>query len=150
MTVTIRPIRPEDASAIAELHAEADDVRATQEQITAAIAAQSQIEVAFVAEVAGALAGYACLRVLPNLFDAIPYAELSELYVAAAQRRLGIGRALLRHVETEAQARGATQLVLLTAWRNTKAHAFYQSLGYSLYTITMRRSLDGESQSVSQ
>lgn len=150
MTITIRPIRPQDAAAIAELNAEADDVRATPEQIAAAIAAQSQIEVAFVAEVAGAVAGYACLRVLPNLFDAIPYAELSELYVGAAHRRLGIGRALLQHMEAEAHARGANQLVLLTAWRNTKAHAFYQSLGYSLYTITMRRSLDGVSSSVSQ
>jgi ribosomal protein S18 acetylase RimI-like enzyme len=142
VTITIRPIRPEDAAAIAELHAEADDVRATQEQIAAAIAVQWQGERAFVAEQDGAVVGYACLRVLPNLFDAIPYAELSELYVAAAHRRSGIGRALLRHVEAEAQARGATQLVLLTAWRNTKAHTFYQSLGYSLYTITMRRSLE--------
>jgi ribosomal protein S18 acetylase RimI-like enzyme len=85
----------------------------------------------------------ACLRLLPSLCDPIPYAELTELSVDPAHQRHGVGRALVRHVESEARAQGAAELVLLTAWRNTRAHAFYHALGYSLYTLTMRRSLRG-------
>jgi predicted GNAT family acetyltransferase len=40
-----------------------------------------------------------------------------------------------------ARASGATTLVLMTAWRNTQAHAFYHALGYRLYTVTMQRAL---------
>jgi GNAT superfamily N-acetyltransferase len=49
--------------------------------------------------------------------------------------------ALVAHVEAQARERGAAELVLMTAWRNINAHAFYHALGYRNYTITMRRQL---------
>jgi hypothetical protein len=50
----------------------------------------------------------------------------------------------VQRIEAEARAAGAVKLVLITAWRNTDAHAFYHALGYRLYTITMQRSLGDE------
>lgn len=138
---TIRRATPADAPAIARLNAALDDQRATPEQIADHIAHRADLETPFVAELDGAVVGLACLRLLPTTCDPIPYAELTELAVDPAHRRRGIGRALVRHVEAEARAGGAAELVLLTAWRNTRAHAFYHALGYALYTLTMRRSL---------
>ncbi len=141
MTITIRPAAPDDAAAIAHMNAEANDLRATVEHIAAHIALHSASERAFVAEVDNQIAGYACLRLLTNVCDPIPYAELSELYVAARFRREGVGGALIHHIENEAASQGATALVLMTAWRNQRAHTFYHAMGYGLYTITMRREL---------
>jgi GNAT superfamily N-acetyltransferase len=79
---------------------------------------------------------------VPCLCDPVPYAELTELFVEPAYRRAGIGRHLVQRIEAEARAAGAATLVLMTAWRNTDAHAFYHALGYRLYTIMMQRSLE--------
>jgi GNAT superfamily N-acetyltransferase len=144
MAITIRPATPADAAEIARLNAAYDDLRATPEQIAAQLVAAAPIETAFLAEVDGRVAGMACLRLLPTVCDPTPYAELTELFVEADARRLGVGRALVAHIEAQARARGATELVLMTAWRNTNAHAFYHALGYRNYTIMMRRRLDSE------
>jgi len=142
MAIAIRPAVPADAAAIARLNAAYDDLRATPEQIAAQLLACAPIETAFLAEVDGRIVGMACLRLLPTICDPTPYAELTELFVEAGARRLGVGRALVAHIEAQARARGATELVLMTAWRNTNAHAFYHALGYRNYTIMMRRKLD--------
>jgi len=143
MHITIRPAVPDDAEAIARLNAAFDDLRATPEHIASHLRERSAFERGFVAEVDGAVAGIVCLRLLPCLCDPIPSAELTELFVDSAYRRCGIGRYLVQRIEAEARAAGADKLVLMTAWRNTEAHAFYHALGYRLYTITMQRSLGG-------
>ena len=142
-TPRVRPATPADASAIAALTAANDDQRATPAHIADHIAHRARFETPYVAELDGAVVGLACLRLLPALCDPVPYAELTELVVAPAHRRRGVGRALVRHIESVARDGGATELVLITAWRNTRAHAFYHALGYGLYTLTMRRSLQG-------
>jgi ribosomal protein S18 acetylase RimI-like enzyme len=144
MPIAIRPAVPDDAEAIARLNAAFDDLRATPEHIAAHLRERSAFERGFVAEVDGTIAGMACLRLLPCLCDPVPYAELTELVVDPAYRRAGIGRHLVQRIEAEARAGGAATLVLMTAWRNSAAHAFYHALGYRLYTITMQRSLGAE------
>lgn len=58
-------------------------------------------------------------------------AELVRLYVQPSQQRGGLGRALLRQVETEAMAVGHQRL-WLTAWSgNARARAFYNALHYA-------------------
>jgi ribosomal protein S18 acetylase RimI-like enzyme len=141
MPITIREARPEDAEAIARLNAANNDLRATPAHIAAHIAASSQFEGAYLAEVGGQVAGMACLRLLPCLCDPAPYAELTELFVDAGGRRAGVGRALIRHIEGVARGAGATQLTLITAWRNGNAHAFYHALGYRLWCLAMCRQL---------
>jgi GNAT superfamily N-acetyltransferase len=144
MPIAIRLAVPDDAEAIARLNAAFDDLRATPEHIAAHLRDRSAFERGFVAEADGTVVGMACLRLLPCLCDPIPYAELTELFVDSAYRRAGIGRDLVQRIEAEAHAAGAATLVLMTAWRNSDAHAFYHALGYRLYTIMMQRSLDAE------
>jgi ribosomal protein S18 acetylase RimI-like enzyme len=143
MTIIVRRAVAADAPAILGLNAAFNDVRATADHIAAHIAERAQFETPFVAEVGGAVVGMACLRLLPCLCDPIPSAELTELVVDPRARRQGVGRALLRAIEVEALAQGATALTLMTAWRNTEAHGFYHALGYRLYTVMMQRPLGG-------
>ncbi|MBX0329477.1 GNAT family N-acetyltransferase [Oscillochloris sp. ZM17-4] len=142
MSITIREATPEDAEAIARLNAAHDDLRATPAHIAAHIASYSAVERGYLAEVDGQVAGMACLRLLPSLCDPAPSAELTELFVEAGQRKAGVGRALVRHIEGVAAAAGATRLTLITAWRNTEAHAFYHALGYRLWCLAMSRQLE--------
>lgn len=144
MTITVRPAIPEDAAAILRLNEAIDDARASVEHIADHIANRARFETPFVAEVDGRVVGLACLQLRPCLCDPAPIAELSELVVEPRYRGRGVGRALVRRIEAEARAAGATSLVLMTAWRNANAHAFYHALGYRLYTIMMRRPLDDE------
>lgn len=141
MTITVRSAVVADAAAILELNAAFADVRATVEHIKAHIETGNTDETPFVAEVDGRVVGLACLRVLSNLCDPTPYAELSELIVHPGYRRRGVGRDLVRKIEAQARVQGADRLVLMTAWRNSEAHAFYYALGYRLYTVTMARQL---------
>lgn len=141
MTVVVRPATPEDAPAIIRLNTTFNDLRATPEHVADHLANRTQFEQAFVAEVNGQVVGMVGLRILPCLCDPIPYAELTELFVDPSARRLGVGRALVERCEEHARVAGAVELVLLTAWCNTGAHAFYHALGYGLYTVTMRRRL---------
>ena len=140
--ITTRRATPADAPAIAGLTAAINDQRAGPEHIADHIVNRARFETPFVAEIAGEVVGLACLRLLPCLCDPIPYAELTELVVTPSYQRQGVGRALVRRIEEEARLAGAAELVLITAWRNGRAHAFYHALGYTLYTLTMRRALD--------
>jgi len=137
----IRPAVAADASAILRLNAAFEDVRATVVHIAGHIENHAQFETPFVATIEERIVGLACLRLLPCLCDPLPYAELTELVVDPNYRRQGVGRCLVQYIEREARAQGAVTLTLMTAWQNTGAHAFYQALGYSVYTISMQRSL---------
>lgn len=141
MDVVVRPAVPSDAAAIHRLTVAYNDERATPSYIAEAIVAHAQFERLFVAEVAGEVLGMVGLRLLPSVCDPEPYAELTELFVAEQARRHGVGRALVSTVEEAARAGGASRLVLLTAWRNGRAHRFYHAIGFQLYTLTMVREL---------
>lgn len=57
-------------------------------------------------------------------------AELLTLVVDPTHRRTGLGSALLRAFETEAQARGAEDVFLEVAANNLAAQALYRRAGY--------------------
>lgn len=57
-------------------------------------------------------------------------AEVKLLWVREAERRSGLGSALLREAEREAKARGCTQILLGT--HSFQAPAFYRKHGYSV------------------
>ena len=101
------------------------------------------VETAYLAEYEEAIVGFACLRLAPTLFSAEPYAELTELFVEKEYRRLGIGAALMEHVEAVARQAGASELFLMTGFKNTNAHHFYHASGYSLRCLVMWRELMG-------
>lgn len=54
---------------------------------------------------------------------------VGDLYVAAAHRRQGVGRALLAGLARAGHARGARHLWLTAREGNVAAHAFYRRLG---------------------
>src|SRR5436853_7622194 len=137
MSIVIRPATPDDAAEIARLNEAFNDLRSTPEQIAAQISRCAGIETMYLAEVDGRVVGMASLRLLPNICDPIPYAELTELFVEEAYRQLGVGRALVAQVEQAAQAAGAQQVVLLTGFKNRPAHTFYHAIGYGMYSFAM-------------
>jgi ribosomal protein S18 acetylase RimI-like enzyme len=57
-------------------------------------------------------------------------AEIKRMWVSASARGLGIGRRLLKELETHAARRGATVLRLETNATLTEAIALYRSAGY--------------------
>ena len=58
-------------------------------------------------------------------------AEVKRMYVAAAVRRAGLGRALLLHLEGDARAAGADVMVLETGEVQPEAIALYLAMGYA-------------------
>lgn len=139
--IYIRQAIPADAAELARLRTIFDDVLTSPEFVARRLVACQDVERAYLAAVAGRMVGFACLRLIPALFDDAPYAELTELFVEEAQRRNGIGLALVRHVEAEARAAGAGTLFLMTGFHNAAAHHFYHRSGYSLRCLTMYKTL---------
>ncbi|HVV49967.1 MAG TPA: GNAT family N-acetyltransferase [Polyangia bacterium] len=70
-----------------------------------------------------------------DLLDAC--GKLNDLYVDAAARRHGTGRALVDAMFAALKARGAPRVVLLSAWRNPEAHAFFEALGFRKTMVEM-------------
>lgn len=84
----------------------------------------------FVAELDGEVVGLAGIHVSPSLEYDEDAAKVSAIVVDEAQRRRGVGRALLSAVEAEARRRGCALVFLTTAERRRDAHAFYRRLGW--------------------
>jgi putative acetyltransferase len=59
------------------------------------------------------------------------YAELKRMFTAPSQRGRGFGTALLRFIEEEARARGATRFTLETGYLQREALRLYERAGYS-------------------
>src|SRR5512132_2489518 len=102
----IRIATPSDAGDLARMNAAFNGVFDSAAQIAARLAACADIETAILAELDGQVVGFACVRVVPCVLYAEPYAELTELYVEPAFRRRGIARALIARAEQLARARG--------------------------------------------
>jgi N-acetylglutamate synthase-like GNAT family acetyltransferase len=80
----------------------------------------------WVAEREGAIVG--CVGAAPT--EAADGFELCKLYVAHGDRRVGLGRELVRLVEDEAVAAGSLSVELWSDTRFAEAHRFYERLGY--------------------
>lgn len=91
----------------------------------------------------GRLLGYAYgtleARNWNDLLDAC--GKLNDLYVDASARRHGAGRALVDTMFAALKARGAPRVVLLTAWKNPDAHAFFEALGFRRTMLEMTAEL---------
>jgi GNAT superfamily N-acetyltransferase len=75
--------------------------------------------------------GFALLRLRPSLWAKAEDAYLEELYVVPAQRRKGIGRALLNAAMNAARLAGANHFELTTGETDTEARALYESSGFT-------------------
>ena len=140
----IRIATPADAGDLARMNAAFNGVFDSAAQIGARQAACADIETAILAELDGQVGGFACVRVVPCVLYAEPYAELTELYVEPAFRRRGVGRALIGYAEQLAHARGATELLIMTGVGNAAAQALYRAAGYDTYAVALNRKVSEE------
>jgi ribosomal protein S18 acetylase RimI-like enzyme len=95
--------------------------------------------VVLVAQDGDEVIGYAYATLEPrnwnDLLDAC--GKLNDVIVDPATRRRGVGRALVQAVRAELQRRGAPRMVLMSAWKNPEAHAFFESLGFRRTMLEM-------------
>lgn len=94
-----------------------------------------------VAEDEATIVGYAYGTLEPrnwnDLLDAC--GKMHDVYVDPTARRRGAGRALVNQMLETLKARGAPRVVLLSAWKNPEAHAFFEALGFRRTMIEMTR-----------
>ncbi len=99
--------------------------------------------VILVAEEAGRIVGYAYGtlegRNWNDLLDAC--GKLNDLFVDPTARRHGAGRALVTAMFAELRQKGAPRVVLLSAWKNPEAHAFFETLGFRRTMVEMTAEL---------
>jgi len=79
----------------------------------------------------GQIVGYTAVHWLPYLILQGPEGYVSELFVAEAARGMGMGKALLTAVKSQAQQRGCSRLQLLNM-RNRESYqrSFYEKDGW--------------------
>jgi GNAT superfamily N-acetyltransferase len=75
--------------------------------------------------------GFALFRLRPSLWAKAGDAYLEELYVVPAQRRRGMGRALLNAAIDAARDAGANHFELTTGETDTEARTLYESRGFT-------------------
>jgi len=75
-----------------------------------------------------------------DLLDAC--GKLNDLYVDAAARRRGVARALVDATFAWFRERKAPRVVLLSAWQNADAHAFFEALGFRRTMLEMTAELE--------
>lgn len=87
----------------------------------------------FVADAAGDLTGFACVRIAraPPIFEEVERAEISDLFVRAAARRRGTGRALAGACLAWVRRRGVARAEVRVASANREGQAFWRALGFS-------------------
>ena len=130
----IRSATPDDADPIAAIwnHVIRDTTQTftTAEKCPVGLAAQIIAQPCFVAEVAGAVAGF----VLYGQFRGGPgYAHTMEhsIHVARDARGAGLGRALMERAEAHARAAGVHSMIAGVAGENSGGAGFHTALGYN-------------------
>lgn len=137
----VRVALPEDAPAISALVCEFNGEVLQPEQLSRRMAEAEGIETAFLAELAGELAGLLVLRIVPALSGPEDLAEITELCVRPLARRRGIGSTLVKAAFRYARRRGSREIHLLVDPENEAALAFYEALGFRRDSWQMRRAL---------
>jgi GNAT superfamily N-acetyltransferase len=132
MSIQIRQVSAQDARQLAELLREIGWFESFKNDPFEAVSRQVRLHIEqcladnshsiFVAEPRdGKIVGYGSVHWLPYLFLKGPEGYVSELFVRESARGQGVGRELLRNIETEARARRCTRLSLINL-RNRESY----------------------------
>jgi GNAT superfamily N-acetyltransferase len=147
----IRKAEPADVELIFSLIVELADyerardrVVGTPELLADALFGANPVAEAAIAEVDGETAGFALWFRTFSTWLCRPGLWLEDLYVPPAQRRAGVGRALLAHIARIAVERGYGRVEWSVLHWNTPALDFYKMLGAEVMHDWQVHRLEGE------
>jgi GNAT superfamily N-acetyltransferase len=149
----IREARPDDVPVLLEMFAElaeyehlTHELRATEAQLHAALFGAHPAVEALIAEQpdAGAAIGYAMYFPTFSTFLASTGVWLEDLFVRPAQRRGGVGHALLAAVAAQLRERGGERLEWAALDWNEPALSFYRGIGAQTMGEWITHRLTGE------
>jgi GNAT superfamily N-acetyltransferase len=90
-------------------------------------------------ETSGQIVGIAVIIFHRSTWASTEYCYMEDLFVAPAQRGLGVGRALIEAVYAEADHRGAERTYWVTAETNTTARRLYDDIATLTPFVQYRR-----------
>jgi GNAT superfamily N-acetyltransferase len=97
----------------------------------------------YVAEQDRAIVGTFALLVMDNLGHlGTPSGIVEDVVVAPAQQSKGIGATMMRFAMDRCRQKGCYKLVLSSNAKRTRAHAFYESLGFERHGFSFRIDLE--------
>lgn len=134
----IRPANPGDQKSILNLYAQPDyngaSLDASAGEVVFAAMATYPHFVPYVAELEGDIVASFCLMVFANpAHMGMPIALIENVVVHEAYQGIGVGKALMDHAGQTASEMGAYKLILATGLKRTRAHQFYEDLGFERY-----------------
>jgi len=131
-SVVVRAVRPGDADAWLKMRTDLwpDDSGSHRTEIDRYFAEQG--ETVLVAEIAGALAGFAelSLRAYAEGCESSPVAYLEGWYVSVDARGSGVGRALIRAAEEWGRARGCREFASDAEADNASSADAHRACGF--------------------
>ena len=135
--LTVRPIQPEDALAVAELIAQLGYTRA-REEVQAWIhgLGARPAQAAFVAERNSEVVGWIEVSLEHRLQSAV-FGVIGGLVVREGLRSLGIGRRLCEEAEDWTRRQGVNKIRVTSRSTREAAHRFYLRDGYRQTKISM-------------
>ena len=158
--LTVRPAHPEDTALLLELFGELaeyehleHELRATEEQLRAALFGERPAAEALIAERTGdggeaeagpEALGYALFFPTFSSFLASTGVWLEDLFVRKEHRGEGVGRALLEAVAALVEERGGERLEWAALDWNEPALGFYRRVGAKTMNEWITHRLDGE------
>ena len=135
--MSVRPVAPVDVAAVVDLVRELagyekapHEARMTEEQLSAALFAESPLLFGHVAEADdGVVVGMALWFLTFSTWRGTHGIHLEDLFVSPAHRGTGLGRELLRTLAQECVDRGFARLEWSVLDWNTPSIEFYRALG---------------------
>ena len=147
----IRPATADDVATIHDLICDLatyerarDEVKATPDQLHAALFGPQPAAYALVAEIDGQVVGFALYFLSYSTWDGVHGLYLEDLYVRPEHRGRGLGAALLSSLAAIAVARGYTRVEWSVLNWNAPSIEFYRSLGAIAMDEWTRYRLTGE------
>jgi ribosomal protein S18 acetylase RimI-like enzyme len=134
--IVLRAAEPRDYAAVNDLATALLDLRADRRTFFASVLASRDHDL-IVAEVDGAVVGFAHLMTYDDLAHGALSGELLGIVVRQELRGRGVGRALLAEVCRLAKARGVAELHINTEPDNQVAQNLYQSFGAKTVGVQM-------------
>lgn len=96
----------------------------------------------YVAEQTGRIVGSFALLIMDNIGHlGTPSAIVEDVVVAPQRQSAGIGRAMMEFAREQSAKKGCYKIVLSSNARRERAHAFYESLGFTRHGYSFRLDL---------